>query len=493
MDMQIIIALLMIVPLATMAIIWLLPENYLILSTFHIVGSLFTSIMAIFAVSKVVNGSVFYFLNKLFFLDPIGGVFLTLIAITGFLINLYAIPYMRWEIEKKEIKVKDAKLYFALSQLFVFTMICSVISNNIAIMWVSIEATTLSSVFMVALYKNKRATESGWKYIIICSVGLAFALYATVLMYGVGFAVIKDGHSAMLWSSLMSHAKELNPDALKLIFIFALIGFGTKAGLAPMHTWLPDVHSEGPSPASAFLSAILLKCAIVAIVRYYAIVGHSAIGFGFVQILMLVVALLSIFVAALFILKQKDIKRMFAYHSVEHVGIIAFGFGIGGPLGIFAGLFHTMAHSLTKALAFCVSGNITKIYGTRNMEKMGGLVRIAPLTAVLFSVAICSLIGIPLLAIYVSEFLSIKAGIVTGQYLPIALFVIGLAIVFVGVILHYNTIMFGKPKGEVLCGEVEKTANFPLIVFVSAIVILGVYNIGSWFELLQAATKIIIG
>ncbi len=493
MDIQQILILLVAFPLVMSAIIWFSPNNFKTLSILHVIGSIIEAILGLKIVTSVVNGSVFFAFNKMIFIDAVGGVILSLIAVTGLLINLYSVKYMQWEIEKNEVTLRDTKLFFALSHLFIFTMVLSTVSNNIAIMWSAIEATTLSSVFMVALYRNKRATESGWKYIVICSIGLAFSLYATVLLYSAGFAVIHDSQSTMLWTNLMAHAKEINPDALKIIFVFALIGFGTKAGLAPTHTWLPDVHSEGPAPASAALSAILLKCAMLGIIRYYAVVGNSMIGFKYVQMLMLVSGLVSIIVAALFVMRQTDIKRMFAYHSIEHIGIIAFGLGIGGPLGIFAALFHTMSHSFTKALAFCVSGNIMKIYGTRDMTKMGGLFKIAPISAILFTIAICSLIGIPLFAIFTSEFLTVKAALFSQQYIAITIFIIGLAIILVGVFDHYNSIMFGKPKGKVESGEVEWSANLPLIGLAILIIIFGIFSINSWMTLLHNATKIIMG
>lgn len=485
--------LLLAMPLVSALVILLLPIHFKLNSIAHLISSVTSSFLGIKAISCVINGETIYALDKMLFLDSVGGVFLSLISVTGVLINFYSVSYMKWEIEKNAITIKDAKLFFTLSHIFIFTMTFSVISNNIALMWAAIEATTLSSVFMVALYKSKHSTESGWKYIVICSIGLAFALYATVLLYGAGFVVIKDSHSTMLWSTLVEHAKELNVDALKLIFVFALIGFGTKAGLAPTHTWLPDAHSEGPSPVSAFLSAVLLKCAFLAIIRYYAIAGQSLLGFGFVEMLLLIVSILSIFIAALFILRQNDIKRMFAYCSVEHIGIIAFGFGVGGPLGIFAGLFHAMSHSLTKALAFCVSGNIMKIYGTRDMGKMGGLVKIAPISAILFAITICSLTGVPPLAIFLSEFFSIKAAFNSEQYIAVVLFILGLAIVFVGLFSHFNRIMFGEAKCEIIGKEASFSANLPLVILAILIICFGVFAFESWITLLNNATKIIIG
>ncbi|QCT95206.1 hydrogenase 4 subunit F [Caminibacter mediatlanticus TB-2] len=493
MDVGVLIVAMLLIPLIGAIVIWFLPENFGLVSTIHALLAVVELVLTLNVVSFVIDGSIYFTLHKYLILDPIAGVFLTLIAIVGFLVNMYAINYMKWDIQKNELNLKEVKLYYGLMHLFIFTMMLSVVSNNIAIMWAAVEATTLSSVFMVAIYKNKRAVESGWKYIIICSVGLAFALYGTVLMYGAGYNAIGDSENPMFWSNLMASANLLNPDALKVVFIFVLIGFGTKAGLAPMHTWLPDVHSEGPSPTSAILSAVLLKCAIAAILRYYSIIGHSSVGFGYVETLFLVVGLLSIFIAALFIIRQRDIKRMFAYHSVEHVGIIAVGFGVGGPLGVFAALFHTMAHSLSKALAFCASGNIIKIYGTRDMEKMGGLVKINPLVTTLFAVAIFSLIGIPLLAVFVSEFLIIKAGIFTSEYLQIVLFIIGLAIIFIAVLAHFNEVAFGNVRGEVKTKKVETSANLPLIILAILIFTFGVYKIDSWYLLLSNAVKIILG
>ncbi|MDA7848254.1 proton-conducting transporter membrane subunit, partial [Sulfurospirillum sp.] len=374
-----------------------------------------------------------------------------------------------------------------------FTMTFSVISNNIALMWVAIEATTLSSVFMVALHKGKKSTESGWKYIVICSIGLAFALYATVLLYSAGFTVINDSHSTMLWTTLISHAKEINPDALKLIFIFALIGFGTKAGLAPTHTWLPDVHSEGPAPASAMLSGILLKCAILGLIRYYSIVGNSMVGFEFVQTIMIISGLITIFIAALFLIRQHDVKRMFAYHSIAHMGVIAFGLGVGGVLGLFAALFHALAHSVTKALAFCVTGNMQKIYGTRDMTKMGGLIKIAPITAILFGIAICSLVGVPGFAIFVSEFMMIQESISTGLVIPVVLFIIGLIVIFIADFSHFNLATFGESRTKILTNKIEWSANLPLIVLAALIIGFGIFSIEGWVTLLNNAVKIIIG
>lgn len=493
MDIQQILTLLLLVPITASIVLWLTPVNFKALSTMHILGSMASTLVAIVGVMSVVDGETLFAYNQLLFLDSLGGVFLALIGVTGLLVNLYSVRYMQWEIEKREITLKDAKLFFTLSHLFVFTMTFSVLANNIALMWVAIEATTLSSVFMVALHKGKKSTESGWKYIVICSIGLAFALYATVLLYSAGFVVINDSHSTMLWTTLMDHAKEINPAALKIIFIFALIGFGTKAGLAPTHTWLPDVHSEGPAPASAMLSGILLKCAILGLMRYYAIVGNSLVGFEYVQTIMIISGLITIFIAALFLIRQHDVKRMFAYHSIAHMGVIAFGLGVGGALGLFAALFHALAHSVTKALAFCVTGNMVKIYGTRDMTKMGGLIKIAPITAILFGISICSLVGVPGFAIFVSEFMMVQESINTGLVIPVILFIIGLIVIFIADFSHFNLATFGESRTKILTNKIEWSANLPLIALAALIIGFGIFSFDEWVILLNNAVKIILG
>ncbi len=479
-------------PLAGAGFLWYVPKNYKELTNYHTVIAIASCIFELVTVSRVVYGGTYLSFGDFLFVDSVGAVFLCLIAVTGLLVNLYAIYYIKWEIEKGHLEYKDAKLYFAMSHIFIFTMTFSVVANNIAVMWAAIEATTLSSVFLVAITKNKKSTESGWKYIVICSIGLAFALYATVLLYGIGFNEIKDTHNAMLWTTLMENAKSLNPDALKLIFIFALIGFGTKAGLAPTHTWLPDVHSEGPAPTSAMLSGILLKCAILGLIRYYAIVGNSTVGFEYVEGIMIVSGLITILLASLFLLRQHDVKRMFAYHSIAHMGVVAFGLGVGGPIGLFAALFHCMAHSVTKALAFCVTGNMQKIYGTRDMTKMGGLIHIAPVTAVLFGIAVASLVGVPACSIFVSEFLMIKQSIASGLIVPVVIFCIGLVIIFVADFSHFNLATYGPSKTEPLCGELDMKINLPLIGLAALIIIFGIFSVSVWTSLLEEAVKILM-
>ena len=485
-----ILLLILIVPFVFGIVMFFMPLQFKLLQKMHIVLSVMVSVLLLSAVKQVVSGNELSTFEHFFFLDSLGAIFLSLIAITGLLVNIYATTYMKWELEEGHISLREVKNYFALSFIFTWTMSLSVICNNIAFMWAAIEATTLASVFLVAVKKDKNSTESGYKYIVLCSIGLAFALYATILLFSAANGTI-DGE-AMLYTNHLTNAASLDTMALKLVFIFALIGFGTKAGLAPTHTWLPDVHAEGPAPTSALLSGVLLKCAMLGLIRYYAIVGNG-VGFDFVQSVMIISATLTLFIAAFFLIRQHNVKRMFAYHSVAHMGVIAFGLGVGGAIGLFAALFHCVAHSFTKALAFCSTGNIAKIYGTKDMHKMGGMIRIAPLTTVLFGIAICSLVGVPGFAIFVSEFLIFKAAAVDGQYLLMGIFALALAIIFIADFSHFFMAAFGKVEGEAVHpNEMKFSENFPLIALAILIVIFGVWQFDSFTFLLDESVKTIM-
>jgi len=494
-NINIAINVLLLIPFAASICIWLAARgnNRVLLYMLHLIATVATSVVGIGCVAYVVKGGSFTALNDFLLFDSISGVFVLAISVIGLLVNLYSIKYISWAMDKGEIAFSDARLFFSLSHVFVFTMLLSVLSNNIILMWVAIEATTLSSVFIVSLYKNKRAVEGGWKYVIICSIGLAFALYGTVLMYSSAYHIIGDAHKAMLWTSLVEYSKGFDPDLMKIIFVFIVIGYGTKAGLAPMHTWLPDAHAEGPAPASAFLSAVLLKCAMAGIIRFYVAMNSIADVAQFMQSIMLIVGLISIIIAGMFIMRQHDIKRTFAYHSVENIGIIAVAMAFGGATGFFAMFFHILTHSATKALAFCTTGNLQEIYGTRDTSGMGGLVRIAPLTAVLLGVAMFSLAGMPPLAMFTSEFYTVVAGIEGKQYFAVALFLIGLAVVFYGLVHHFNDIVFGKERGKVVHrGEVSMGANLPLIAMAVIICVIGIAPPESLLELLKNAAAIVV-
>lgn len=479
----------LIIPLIGALVIILSPKDFKKLSILHIAFSFLTSLALLCNVFRVVDGSVIFTFDKFLFLDSLGAVFLFLIAVTGFLVNLYSVFYMKWEVDEDKISLKELRIYYSLCFVFIFTMTLSVICNNIAFMWAAIEATTLSSVFLVATHKDKKSTESGYKYIILCSIGLAFALYATILLYSSSLTHFNDSYEAMLFTSLRDNAEFLDKGALQLIFIFALIGFGTKAGLAPTHTWLPDAHAQGPAPISALLSGVLLKCAMLALIRYYSIVANC-IGFGFVENVMVVSGVLTLLVSSFFLIRQHDVKRMFAYHSIAHMGVIAFGLGVGGAIGVFAAIFHCLAHSFTKALAFCSTGNIQRIYGTKDMTKMGSMIHIAPFTTILFGISICSLVGVPAFAIFVSEFLIFKAAAISSQYILMGVFALFLAIIFIADFSHFFMSSFGDVKGEIKHNkEMKFIENLPLLLLAILVVAFGIWQFDFFTGLLNNSVE----
>lgn len=487
-----ILILILLVPLISALILYLSPKNQTFLKGLHILASAATSAVLLYAVSMVLSDGDIFAYDKFLFLDSLGCVFLILIAVTGFLVNLYATTYMKWELENGHIDLNTLKKYYALSHLFIFTMSLSVICNNIAFMWAAIEATTLASVFLVAINQDKKSTESGYKYIVLCSIGLAFALYATILLYSATFSNLGNGESSMLFTSILDNAKTLNSSAAKIIFVFALIGFGTKAGLAPTHTWLPDVHAQGPAPISALLSGVLLKCAMLALLRYYAVVAE-AIGMDFVQGVMIISGTITLFVSAFFLMRQHDVKRMFAYHSIAHMGVIAFALGVGGKWGIMAAIFHCLAHSFTKALAFITTGNIARIYGHKDMSKMGGMIKIAPITTIMFGAAVCSLVGVPGFAIFVSEFFVFKSAILTGQYIAVVLFAVSLTIIFIADFSHFNMASFGQAKSPIVHNkEMSLGENLPLIALCALIIVFGLWHVDSFFVLIENGMNLLL-
>ncbi len=480
----------LILPLLSAVLTFLAPKS--LTKLVHLLGSLVSSVAMFCAIWQVYKGGVSLFAcGNMLFLDALGAAFLFLVCVTGFCTQLYAPTYLGWEVASGHAQQKAAKLNLTLSHVAVFAMVLACIANNIGVMWAAIEATTLATVFMVALLSDKKSLESAYKYIVVCSVGLAFALFAVILLYGGAQNVLGEKND-FLFSNLLGVAGGLNANLMVVVFTFALIGFGTKAGLVPTHTWLPDAHAQGPAPTSALLSGIVLKVAMLGLVRFYALTLRAS-GADFVETMMLISGILTIFVAAFFLIRQHDVKRMFAYHSIAHMGVVAFAFGVGGKFGIAAGVFHCLAHSFTKALAFLTTGNIARIYGTKDMTKMGGMIHVAPLTTVLFGVAICSLVGVPAFAIFVSEFMAFKGALFNGQVMVAVVFAIGLGIIFVADFSHFFLASFGREVGTVKHrGEMSLWENLPLILLAVLVVSFGLYHFDCFWNLVDRSVSMMM-
>ena len=376
--------------------------------------------------------------------DGLSSFFLMNIAFISGLVLVYASGYLS---HTGEGRFSSPRWFYALVFLFLFTMISVCLSANLGLLWIMMEGTTLSSALLVGFYNTEGAVEAGWKYLMVCTVGIAFALFGTIVLY---LAAVKAGMNppaALNWVSLMDAVPRmgLDPHLVKLAFVFIIVGYGTKIGFVPMHSWLPDAHAEAPTPISALLSAVLLNCAMYAVMRYEVIVSHS-VGPAFPHTLLLIFGVLSIVVAGLLILVQRNLKRLMAYSSVEHMGIIAIGLGLGGPLGLFGALLHTFNHSVAKSLLFFSAGNVRHNFGTLRMDSITGMSRTMPQTSAALIVGGLAIVGLPPFSLFISEFAILSQAFTQAQYFVATLFLITLSVVFGGFAYHFLRLLGGEPN-----------------------------------------------
>ncbi|HYT57761.1 MAG TPA: hydrogenase 4 subunit F [Verrucomicrobiae bacterium] len=403
----------------------------------------------------------------LFRVDALSALMVIIITFLGAIASLYAVGYIRAELD--ETHLPRVRLFFSLFHLFLFTMLVAVTTDNLGVMWVAIEGTTLATVFLVNLRRTRTSLEAAYKYLILSSVGIALAFIGTALVYYAGAA--RAGEIAANWSALRAAAGSLDSDVMRLAFVFIIIGYGTKAGLAPMHTWLPDAHSEAPAPISALMSGVLLNVGLYAMLRFKAVVDVS-LGPEFAARLLIGVGLLSLLVAAAFLVRQRNYKRMLAYSSVEHMGIICLGLGFGGYWGIFGALFHVVNHALAKSLLFIVSGNILLKYHSAEIDDVRGLLHAAPWTGALFLAGMLALIGLPPFAPFVSEFIIFRAGVESYPWTA-AVGVLLLVIVFGGMLASVNRMLYGDSPAELGRGDTLRFWLAPLALNFALLIVLG--------------------
>ncbi|HUK55566.1 MAG TPA: hydrogenase 4 subunit F [Nitrospiria bacterium] len=367
-----------------------------------------------------------------------------MLAFVGGTALFYAVGYMGEKLSRGEVEFLRYRRFFVYFDLFLFAMVLAVNLDNIALMWIAIEGSTLSAALLINFERTKTALEAGWKYIILSFVGIALALFGTVLVYYASEHVLGVRMEALQWSALHRVASDLNPTALELAFIFIVIGYGTKAGIAPMHAWLPDAHAEAPTPISAVLSGLMLNLGLYAVLRLKTIVD-PAVGSEFAGSIMVGLGLLSMTIAATFMLIQRDYKRFFAYSSIEHVGIVLVGFGVGGAAGVFGGLFHMINHALAKSTAFYAAGRVLLRYGHKNIEGVTGLLRQMPLVGGAMLLAALALAGMPPFGLFISEFL-IAAGAYDERPWVAYLFLGLLAVAFAALVYQVFRMVLGEPK-----------------------------------------------
>jgi hydrogenase-4 component F len=452
----------------------------------NILASFATFIAATALTVRVITGGPFIAVDQLFFVDPFNVFLVELTAFVGFTTSIFSRPYMRIEQEHGRLTPARLRLYHSMYQLFNFTMLLALLSNNLGILWVALEAATLATVLLVSLYRTPESLEAAWKYFILCGVGIAQALFGTILLYFAAEKLLGAEGGALLWTELDRVKGNLEPTVLSLAFVFLLVGYGTKVGLVPLHNWLPDAHAEGPTPVSAVLSGLLLNVALYAVVRCKVLVEgslHNAVA----KNLMMGFGLLSVIVAAFLLSRQRDVKRLFAYSSIEHMGIITFAFGMGGAVANFAALLHMTVHSLTKSAIFFAVGHATQKAGTQIMDDIRGLVTISPVIGWGLILGALAILGMPPFGVFASEFLILVTAMREQPWAtPILLLALGVA--FASVFSKVQPMVFGETTTKRLP---HRPAMIPVFVHLAIVLMLGLWippYLAEWYR--QAARLI---
>ena len=463
----------LIIPATAAAVLALLP-GYWLAARVNVLATLATLIAALtLLVERPAVGG-------LLFIDDLNNVFIVLTTFVAFTTSVFSASYIGHELEIGRLTARHLRFYHAMYQFLMFAMNLALIANNIGLMWVAIEMATLTTVLMVGIYRTHEALEAAWKYFILGSVGIAMALFGTILVYMAAQPVIGEGANAMVWTTLVARAGAFDPALLNVAFVFLMLGYGTKVGLAPLHAWLPDAHAEGPTPISAVLSGLLLNVALYAVLRFKLLLAANpgALAPG---PLMATMGLGSLIFAGFMLYRRRDIKRMFAYSSIEHMGIITFAFGMGGPLANFAGLLHMVMHSLTKSGIFFAVGHISQVKGTQKIADIGGLTETHPLLGWGLVVGVIAIAGLPPFGIFMSEFLVVSSTFARQPLVAVAL-VLGLLVAFGALFLRLNSLAFGDPIGSL---APVKASYVPMYLHFSLVLVAGVYlppTLVIWFQ-----------
>ena len=434
--------------------------------------------------------------------DSLSALVVLLTAAVALACSVYAVGYFRDD-EPDHITASEVRKYYRLTPLFVFAMLLVAVSNNLGVMWVATEATTLTSVFLIAFYGRATSLEAAWKYTMIGGVGLSMALFGTILTYYAAHNVPgTDTLAGLNWSVLASNAPQLDPNTMRFAFILILLGYGTKAGIAPMHTWKPDAYSEAPVPAAAMLAAGVLNCALYGLIRFH-VLAARCIGPQFGSQLLIFFGLLSIGVAVPFVLVQKTFRRILAYSSIDHGGIMILGLGFGGAFGALGMLLHMTFHSVTKPLLFFCAGNAQQRLKTDLFHQAkGGLIHSMPVTGSVLLMATLAVTGTPPFSMFQSEFTVLRAGFTSGHVAAAALCVAFLAAIFAGFLVHFSRLVLGAaPVDHASVSEAAvseamepcKWKKYSLIGLGSVVVILAFWLPGPLFELIRNAAKIASG
>src|SRR6266404_502835 len=469
------VAAVLLIPIGSAALLAALP-GYRLTARLNVVASLatFLSALSLFVIERPQPGP--YVL-----VDDLNIVFIVLNTFVGFTTSIFSASYIAHELETGRLTPVYVRFYHAMYQTMMFGMNLAFVSNNIGLMWVAVEIATLTTVLMVGIYRTPAALEAAWKYFILGSVGIALALFGTILVYMAARPVVGEGLDAMLWTVLMDHVAAFDPGMLNVAFVFLMLGYGTKVGLAPLHAWLPDAHAEGPTPISAVLSGLLLNVALYAVLRFKMLLAGNS-GALAPGPLMITMGLSSLLLASFMLYRRRDIKRLFAYSSIEHMGIITFAFGLGGPLANFAGLLHMTMHSLAKSGIFFAVGHIAQVKDTQKIADIRGLTTGHPALGWGFLIAVVAIAGLPPFGIFMSEFLVATSTIAHQPWLALPL-VIGLLVSFGALILRLQGMAFGAPSPQP--HKPVSASLVPLWAHLSLVLLAGLHlpaGLVQWFQ-----------
>jgi hydrogenase-4 component F len=467
------VSLVLLVPAVAAGVLAVLP-GYRLSAALNVLASLLTLAAAVALL--FVDRAPAAFL----FVDDLNIVFIVLNTLVGFTTSVFSASYIAHELEIGRLTPTYLRFYHAMYQVMMFGMNLALLANNIGLMWVAIEIATLSTVLMVGIYRTHEALEAAWKYFILGSVGIALALFGTILVYMAARPVVGEGLDGMIWTVLVAHVAAFDPALLNVAFVFLLLGYGTKVGLAPLHAWLPDAHAEGPTPISAVLSGLLLNVALYAVLRFKILLAANpqAIAPG---PLMAILGLTSLIFAGFMLYRRRDIKRMFAYSSIEHMGIITFAFGMGGPLANFAGLLHMTMHSLTKSAIFFAVGHIAQVKGTQKVSEIRGLTETHPVLGWGLVLGVVAIAGMPPLGIFMSEFLVVSSTFAREPLLAVPL-VLGLLVGFGALMLRLHGLAFGEPVGST---APVQASYLPMFAHLALVLVAGFYlppPLVAWFQ-----------
>jgi hydrogenase-4 component F len=416
--------------------------------------------------------------------DALGAVLMLIISTVGLATALYSVRYLREETTKKIIVSSQVKYYYILLNLFLAAMFFAVTSSNPVFTWISIEATTLSTAFLISFYKKPDAIEAAWKYLIINSIGLLLGFFGTLLFFTSLMGTKVTGFTT--WNTLLANASHFDPTIARIAFVFVVIGYGTKVGLVPMHTWLPDAHSKAPVPISALLSGVLLNVAFVAILRFK-VIADASIGPGFSQKLLIGFGLLSILVASLILFTQNNYKRLLAYSSIENMGIAALGFGFGG-LAVFAAMLHMIYHALVKSSLFLLAGNVFLRYSSTRIAHVRGMVMALPVTGILFLIGLFAITGTPPCGIFFTKVFILAEGIHTHPVATVfAIFLI--ALLFIGFFKQVLAMAFGEKPADIAFGEKRGLLVLAPLLLIAIVLFLSFHIPGFLKVLLTEAAK----